>query len=65
MFNSFDLLVSGSDQIWNPNWYHRFYYADYEGVVTHRISYAPSMGVKKILDEVEREIQKEASLSLM
>lgn len=61
VFNSFDLLVSGSDQIWNPNWYHRFYYADYEGVVTHRISYAPSMGVKKILDEVEREIKRSVS----
>lgn len=61
VFNSFDLLVSGSDQIWNPNWYHRFYYADYEGVVTHRISYAPSMGVTKIWDEVEREIKRSVS----
>lgn len=42
-FNSFDLLISGSDQIWNPNWYHRFYYADYDGVKTRRISYAPSI----------------------
>ena len=25
VFNSFDLLVCGSDQIWNPNWYHRFF----------------------------------------
>ena len=28
--NSFDILVCGSDQIWNPNWYHRFYFADYD-----------------------------------
>lgn len=60
-FNSFDLLVCGSDQIWNPNWYHRFYYADYEGVMTRRISYAPSMGVTKILDEVETEIRRSVS----
>ena len=55
------MLVSGSDQIWNPNWYHRFYYADYEGVKTRRISYAPSMGVTKILDEVEPEIRRSVS----
>lgn len=61
VFNSFDLLISGSDQIWNPNWYHRFYYADYEGVTTRRISYAPSMGVTKILDEVEPEIKRSVS----
>lgn len=61
VFNSFDLLVSGSDQIWNPNWYHRFYYADYECVTTRRISYAPSMGVTKILDEVEPEIKRSVS----
>lgn len=61
VFNSFDLLISGSDQIWNPNWYHRFYYADYEGVMTRRISYAPSMGVTKILDEVEPEIKRSVS----
>lgn len=60
-FNSFDLLISGSDQIWNPNWYHRFYYADYDGVKTRRISYAPSMGVTKILDEVEPEIKRSVS----
>ena len=23
--NSYDLLICGSDQIWNPNWYDRFY----------------------------------------
>ena len=42
-----------------------FYYADYEGVTTRRISYAPSMGVTKILDEVEPEIKKEVFQSLM
>ena len=61
VFNSFDLLVSGSDQIWNPNWYHRFYYADYEGVTARRISYAPSMGVTQILNEVEPEIRRSVS----
>ncbi len=60
-FNSFDLLISGSDQIWNPNWYHRFYFADYDGVTTRKISYAPSMGVTKIEAEVEPEVRRSIS----
>lgn len=60
-FNSFDLLISGSDQIWNPNWYHRFYFADYDGVTTRKISYAPSMGVTKIEAEVEPEVRRSVS----
>lgn len=59
--NDFDLLICGSDQIWNPNWYDRFYFADYDGVVTRRISYAPSMGVNAIPDNVIREISRSIS----
>lgn len=50
--NTFDLLICGSDQIWNPNWYDRFYFADYDGINTKCISYAPSMGVNTIPVEV-------------
>lgn len=50
--NTFDLLICGSDQIWNPNWYDRFYFADYDGINTRCISYAPSMGVNAIPEEV-------------
>ena len=35
--NSFDLLICGSDQIWNPNWYDKFYFADYEEINTRKI----------------------------
>lgn len=55
--NAFDLLICGSDQIWNPNWYDKFYFADYPGIVTTRISYAPSMGVNAIADSVALEIK--------
>lgn len=46
--NEFDALIFGSDQIWNPNWFHKFYYADYDDIVTPRIAYAPSLGVKAV-----------------
>lgn len=60
--NEFDLLIFGGDQIWNPNWYHRFYYADYDEITTRRISYAPSIGVDKIpanqMDNMARSLNK-------
>ncbi len=59
--NTFNLLICGSDQIWNPNWYHRFYYADYDGITTRRISYAPSLGVNEIKEEQKKEIERSLS----
>lgn len=50
--NFYNMLIFGSDQIWNPNWFHPFYYADYEKIKTPRIAYAPSIGVTKIRDDV-------------
>lgn len=62
VFNAFDLLICGSDQIWNPNWYNEFYYADFDSVKTRRISYAPSMGVNAIPNDIipaiRRSVQK-------
>ena len=60
--NEFDLLVCGGDQIWNPNWYHKFYYADYDGVTTRKISYAQSIGVDEIpekqIENIKRSLEK-------
>lgn len=56
--NGFDLLICGSDQIWNPNWYDRFYFADYDGIKTPRISYAPSMGVNAIPNDIIPKIKR-------
>lgn len=46
--NTYDALIFGSDQIWNPNWFHKFYYADFQQINTRRIAYAPSFGVSQI-----------------
>lgn len=55
--NEFDILVCGSDQIWNPNWYHKYYFADFEKIQTERISYAPSFGVELIPDDIRNELK--------
>lgn len=51
--NQFDLIICGSDQIWNPNWFHRYYYADFPEIRTRKVSYAPSLGIRKIPEEVK------------
>lgn len=61
--NSFDVLIFGSDQIWNPNWYNNFYYANYDEIKTKRLAYAPSFGISKdnIKDYNYNEISKALS----
>lgn len=59
--NQFDVLICGSDQIWNPNWYHRFYYADYDQIKAKRISYAPSLGVNVLREEQKEDLARSLS----
>lgn len=58
--NSYDCLIIGSDQIWNPNWYHPFYYANFDEIKTMKISYAPSFGISKIVGSKDAEDIKNA-----
>ena len=64
--NQFELIICGSDQIWNPNWYHAYYYADFPGIRVRKISYAPSIGISKIPEDKKDDIRKSlASFSLV
>ena len=45
--NTYDLLLCGSDQIWNPKWYHANYYAAYPEITVPKCSYASSIGLKE------------------
>lgn len=56
--NQFDLLICGSDQIWNPNWYHPYYYADFPEIKTKKVSYAPSVGICVIPENMKQLIKK-------
>ncbi len=51
--NKYDCLIFGSDQIWNQNWYHPYYFSNFDEIITKRISYAPSFGSNEILDKNE------------
>ena len=53
-----DLLVVGSDQVWNPSWdYPRFFLCEGAGEMP-RISYAASIGIKS-LEEFDERVKRE------
>lgn len=56
--NQYDILICGSDQIWNPNWYHPYYYADFPEIRPKKISYAPSIGIQDIPDSLKALMKK-------
>ena len=55
--NQYDALIFGSDQIWNPNWMHPYYYADFDKINIPRISYAPSLGVADFPVELSSDMR--------
>ena len=55
--NSFDTLICGSDQIWNPeitNGFDRMMFCDFCNTKTKKYSYAASVGDVKIVDTEEK-----------
>lgn len=54
--NGFDLLIFGSDQIWNPNFYNKFYYAYYPEITAKKAAYAPSLGISKMPEQMKNLI---------
>ncbi len=47
----YDMFVTGSDQVWNPRFYSRFYRLDFVPSNVPKFSYAASMSVEKINKE--------------
>lgn len=66
--NEFDLLIFGSDQIWTPNGFHKYWYGDFADIITKKISYAPSIGVEAIpedqLDDYKRVLDSFDRISI-
>lgn len=46
--NQFNTIIYGSDQIWNPDWFHPYYYGYFDSIKSKLISYASSFGVNEI-----------------
>lgn len=50
----FDIIIAGSDQIWNPDWYDGTYMLDFVGPSVSKISYAASMGVSTLTQQQKK-----------
>lgn len=50
----FDIIIAGSDQIWNPDWYDGSYMLDFVGPSVSKISYAASIGVSTLTQEQKK-----------
>lgn len=47
----FDTFICGSDQIWNPNYFDDKYFLSFVKDYNKKIAYAPSFGVKEIINK--------------
>ena len=52
---SYDVLLCGSDQIWNPVWLNPAYFLDFADRGKRKLAYAPSLGVTTLEDRRKRE----------
>jgi hypothetical protein len=55
--NNYDIVICGSDQIWNPeitNGFDRMMFCDFYSTKTQKFSYAASVGDVKIIDTEEK-----------
>ena len=66
---SYDKIVCGSDQIWNPNFFDKHYFLDFIEDSSKKISYAPSIGVStiekaEIKDKMSQYLNMFSSISI-
>lgn len=47
----FDMLITGSDQVWNPNWFDSSFLLDFSGTPEKKLAYAASMGVTTLSEK--------------
>lgn len=55
---SYDMIIAGSDQIWNPNVLQTFYLLDFVPLKVRKCSYASSFGVKSLDKDTEIVFQE-------
>ena len=55
----YDILLCGSDQIWNPVWLNPAYFLDFAEPEKTRVAYAPSLGVVNVPNRRKQRIMKD------
>lgn len=55
--DDYDIFITGSDQVWNPNWFHAPYYLDFVPEEKTKIAYAASTAVSHLTQEQYGKMQ--------
>ena len=55
--DNYDIFITGSDQVWNPNWYVPAYFLDFVSSPKKKVSYATSFGVGDFTEEQKSVIK--------
>lgn len=55
--DNYDIFITGSDQVWNPHWFHTPYYLDFVPDEKPKISYAASTAVSHLTQEQYDKMQ--------
>lgn len=59
--DKYDIFITGSDQVWNPNWYVSAYFLSFVPSGKKKVSYATSFGVSNFSETEKKIIQKHLS----
>ena len=59
--DNYDIFITGSDQVWNPNWYVPAYFLDFVSSPQKKVSYATSFGVSNFTEEQKSVIKAHLS----
>lgn len=54
---NYEIFITGSDQVWNPNWYVPAYYLNFVSNGKKKVSYATSFGVSSFTEEQKKTIK--------
>ena len=55
--DDYEIFITGSDQVWNPNWFHAPYYLDFVPEEKTKIAYAASTAVSHLTQEQYGKMQ--------
>ena len=55
--DDYDIFITGSDQVWNPIWFHAPYYLDFVPEEIPKIAYAASTAVSHLMQEQYDKMQ--------
>mgnify|MGYP003292001345 CR=1 FL=1 len=57
----YDAYITGSDQVWNPDWYHSAFFLDFVSEGKPNIAYAARLGKSELTQEQQRLYQEKLS----